>query len=345
MQLNELPEPLGNHLAVTVMGELVTFERFVEKAIDGGKNEFPFQKDWDAVARKLRQDLADTHPMLILSTPSTPGRRQESSPVGAGNTTPIAIDSDDEDGHQVIHSKLSPGLSRSNKRSSSFLSQPTPTKFLKTLSSASQVLPARKGSKLFYLPEVRDICQGAYKGGIHKISPEAIERMIVISMQHWKYPLDQFFIQTRKLCEGVIFEQFQKVYGKYSQTQYYDTILQICETFFEKAFYEQRQLVDRILNWEQSRPKTYNDKAMGLAEMEALTILRKKSRDMRAHAFLNAQERKSGKPSTGQARMEKLEKVTDAQLSQEGYSQEIEAISVSHTLHLPSTFPTYHIRW
>jgi hypothetical protein len=332
MQLSELPEPLDTNLAPTVMGELMTFERQIEKAIDGGNTDFPFQKEWDHITQDFRQHLAETRPVLVFSITRTSSQSQQSSgslirtPTAARTTTPIPIDSDDEDDHDDTPSKSSPAFHRPCKRPPppAFLS--TPTKFLKREGDAS----TRKGSKRFQLTEVRNICQDTYSGGIYKTNPKAIENMIAVSMEHWEDPLNQFLDRTKKLCQDTIFEQFQYIYGKHSQTQYYQTIRQICEDFFTVAFSEQRRLADRILKWEQSRPKTCNDKAMDLAEAEALAALHKKSRDLRAEAYVCEQERKSGKPSTGQARMEKLDKVADAQLSPETYNQEIEAISVSH---------------
>lgn len=343
-QLSELPEPLDVNLAPTVMGELMTFERHIEKAINGGTTDFPFQKEWNQITQNFCQDLADTRPVLVFSVPRIFGQSQQSSgslnrtPTSAArNTTPIPIDSDDSDDHDATPSKSSPAFHRSNKRPLPSASQSTPTKFLKRASEPSPAVLARKGTKRFQLTEVRSICLDAYSGGIHKTNPKAIENMIAASMEHWEDPLSQFLDRTRHLCQETIFEQFQKVYGKHSQTQYYQTIQQICEDFFNVAFSEQRQMVNRILNWEQSRPKTCNNKAMDLAEAEALAILRKKSRDLRAEAYLCEQERKSGKLSTGQARMEKLDKVADAQLSPENYNQEIEGISVSHPRSIRST--------
>jgi len=335
-QLSQLPEPLDTNLAPTVMGELMTFEAYIEKHIKGGTPEYPFQKEWDLITQDFRQELADTRPVLVFSSARSLGRGQQFSgslvgtpTIAARNTTPIPVESDGDDDHDATPSRSTPAFHRSSKRPPPSISQSTPTKFLKTVSGVSPILPARKGSKRFHLPEVRNICLNAYNGGIRKISPRAIENMIAISMEHWEDPLDHFMTRTKKLCEELIFEQIQKVYGKHSQTEYYEAIRQICETFFDNAFSEQRQLAKRILNWEQCRPKTCNDKAMESAEAEVLIVLRKKSREIRAEAYLCEQERKSGKQSTGQGRMEKLDKITDAQLAPEGYNQEIEAMSVS----------------
>lgn len=127
----------------------------------------------------------------------------------------------------------------------------------------------------------------------------------------------------------MIFEQIQKVFGKYAKTLFYDKIMQICESFFEKVMAQQRQLVLRVLSWEISKPKTFNEEALELASEKALTLLQTKRHEIRATTFLDEQEAKTGKTTSGQARVEKASKITDATLGPDLYAKEIRAMSVS----------------
>ena len=126
----------------------------------------------------------------------------------------------------------------------------------------------------------------------------------------------------------MVHEQMESIYAKYFHTQYHESIRKTCETFFEVAFTEHHELIKRILKWEQCRPKTCNDEAIDLAQSRALDTLQTKRRDIRAVVFLDEQEVKTGRFSTGQTRVEKLAKITDAQLGVDPNRKEIEAMAV-----------------
>ena len=153
--------------------------------------------------------------------------------------------------------------------------------------------------------------------------------MIIMSMSHWERPVNELLSDTKSLCEAMVFEQIQKVFGKYAKTRFYEKIMEICENFFEQALSRQRGTVMQVLKWEMAKPKTFNDEALVHAEDKALTLLQTRRREARAGAFLDEQEAIAGKTTTGQTRVEKMSKVSDAQLGPEEYSREIAALSVS----------------
>lgn len=322
------------------MGELNKFEREIEKRIDGGSYVNSFQKEWNRLAVSFRKDLADTRPVLVLmSNPQTPSHGHSSRDTGSSsmcgtptpaarrNTTPIAIDSDDED----APCKPSPVVQRSGQKRPLASAQHTPQKILRTLNGTPR-FTTMSCSKRFDLSQVRDIIQDAYIGLPNQIDPKATERMIVMSMEHWEEPVNRFLARTKQLCEAMVFEQVDKVFGKYTKTLFYEKVMKICESFFEKVLSQQRQFVMQVLKWEMSKPKTFNEEALNLAEGKALNILQTKRREARAGAYLDEQEAKTGKPTSGQARTEKISKIPDAQLGPETYNREIAAMSVSGVL-------------
>ncbi|KAF6240067.1 hypothetical protein HO173_001677 [Letharia columbiana] len=334
-KLQELPEPIDGNLPAIVMGELNRFEREIEKHIDGGSHVNSFQKEWNRLARKFRKDLADTRPVLVLMpSPQTPSHGHSSrgtgpssmsgtpTPTARGNTTPIPIDSDDDD----VPCKPSPVVQRSGQKRPLASVQHTPQKIPRTLNSAPR-LTALSSSRRFDLSEVRDIIQDAYIGLPNQIDPKATERMIVMSMEHWEEPVNRFLTGTKQLCEAMVFEQVEKVFGKYAKTLFYEKVMKICESFFEEVLSQQRQLVMQVLRWETSKPKTFNDESLELAEGRALTMLQTKRREARAGAYLDEQEAQTGKSTSGQTRIEKISKLSDAQLGPETYNREIVAMS------------------
>lgn len=150
-----------------------------------------------------------------------------------------------------------------------------------------------------------------------------------MSMTHWEKPVNEFLDGTKAICKDMVCEQIQTIFGKYVKTKFYEKVKAIWESFFEQVMSRQRQLVLQLLKWEMAKPKTLNDEAFGLAEAKALTMLQNKRRETRAGAYLDGQEAVTGKPTTGQTRIERIGKVSDAQLGPDEYKKEIGAMSVS----------------
>ncbi len=332
--LKGLPEPLDGNLPAIVYGELLKFEGKVQKNIDGGLQDNTFQKRWHYLALEFRKVLADSRPVLMLPKPSTPRQSSRDTPSsemtgtptpgsGRGNIPVFNVDSDSEGDH-----KPSPDQHSGRKRSHPS-TQSTPSKY-------SRIVPKRtRGysitSRRFSLSEVREIIRDAYTGLPNQTHPKAIERMINLSQEHWHEPVEYFLNQIRELCQAMVFEQVLEVFGHHQQTKYYEQILGICETFFEEALLYQRQVSKDILRWELSKPNTLNSEAMNIAREKALALLQARRCEVRANAYLDEQEAKSGKTTTGQARVDKLSKLTidDGRLPPDMYTQEIMAMSVS----------------
>lgn len=339
-QLRELPEPPSNNLPAVVMGELKEFKAELQKHVDGGSANFPFQKDWDTAAKKFRQDLVESCPVLILpssrmtDTVYSPYNVPSTPTPAARNVAPIPIDTDDDMDDSPPKSHQAEPRSGMKRQHASIHSTP-----IKRPRSANASAAARStlvlgfAGKRFGISEVHGMLQEAYIGLPNEVDPRATERMIILSMAHWETPLNTFLDQTRQLCEFMVFNVVEKRYGKYRQTQYYEEIRAICETFFTNAFIDHGGLVKKILVWEQKKPKTFDVEALDSAEGLALELLQNARRESRAKEFLDHQETRAGKAlSTGQARYEKLSKITDVQLGPDKYSREIRVMAVSSLL-------------
>ncbi|KAL6714488.1 hypothetical protein ACLMJK_007912 [Lecanora helva] len=321
-KLSQLPEPLNRNLAISVMTELIKFQAQLEKNIDGGEKTNSFHKEWNLIVKKLCQDLSETRPVLVFpSIQRLHGQNVFSTPTSkAKGVAPIAVDSDESDVEDAV-------VHVGKKRPPPSSSKTSPPKLQRPSTESPSERNTVAISKRFTLHEVRNTLQDAYTGLSNLVDPRAIEEMILQSMAHWEKPMIGFLRSTRQLCENMVFEQVQSVYLKYSDTQYFEMIRQICESFFAKVFSEQAELLQRILSWEQSKPKTCDDAAIDHAYVKALTVLSTKRHEMRASAYLDEQEARSGKQSSGQARAEKLLRVSEEQLGPDQYKKEIEAIS------------------
>ena len=311
------------------MGELLRFEQEIHKHIEGVAQANLFQKDWNRQALAFRKVLADSRPTLIFPSPPPCSQRgtlridktPTPSPSGSKNTPIYDLDSDSD---ETADSKTSPVRLGSKRPHGS--SQSTPSKISK-IGPCSTSDSIR--SRCFKIEEVRSIIQDAYVGLPGQIDPKATERMIKMSMEHWNAPVNQFLMSTRILCQDLIADQVHKVFGHRQHTLYYDTILEICRIFFEGAYAAQHKIAEQILGWEQLKPSTLNDEAMNVACEKARHMIRAHRHSTQARIFVEEQEKKVGRSTEGQARADKIAKITESQLPPEPYLLEIAAMSVS----------------
>ena len=337
-RLKDLPAPIEGNLSAIVTEELGKFSTQLQKQIDGGSQECPFQKDFHELAVRFRQSLAVSKPILKLKEGGFPPLPTRETPSGSTAGTPcpdsrarvsraanVVIDvSDDEE-------MPSPPVFRSgNKRGANRSSQESPSKVPRVENFSNQPSSSQVAqSKCFTLPEVRKIIQGGYISLPGQVDPKAIEEIIRISMDHWKVPLDAFIAQVKTLCGNTVVNQVLEVFGDRSQTAYFNEMLQACESFLEEAFEEELRVAYRLLSWESTKPKTLNERSMALARDTAKALLLSQRRKVLAERVLNEHEEKTGKKYTGSARDEKLAKIPDSELAPETFGPELKAMAVT----------------
>ena len=328
-ELKSLPEAVEGNLPAVVTEELGNFKHQLQKHIDGGSQMCPFQKDFHELAMHFRQELLTTKPILrlrdggvnprVLPTRETPNGSMAGTPTPTpthgihDNRTPIHISDDEE--------ALSPTLQRQGNKRANKAPLDTPRKVQRTENVCAQSPATQKiMSKCFTLMEIRTIIHRGYISLPGQLDPKAVEELIRLSMLHWQTPLEHFFASLKSLCQNTVMEQLQDVFGHRSQTQYFDTILDTCKTFLEKAIEDQLQLAQRILDWEMAKPKTLNEGAMEQARVAATELLKSQRRKVLAEPFLEDQEGKGCvKKLTGPQREERLAKVPDHELVQETF--------------------------
>ena len=255
--------------------------------------------------------------------PSTSFGEMPGTPTPTRKLAPISIDSDSD---KEEPPKISPFSGKRPHPST----QSTPQKVAR-MSQVSQPKTDRPGRKRFELDEIRGIRQDHYVGVPGETDPKATERMIRLSMAHWEGPLDQYISSTGSLCQNMIYERVVSVFGHRQNTLFYGELTDICGTFLTKAIDDQFKIAKRILSWELNKPKTLNEVAIEVAKKKAIEYLQDKRRESLAKAWLDQEEERTGKQTSGPSRMEKMSKVTDAQLGPDPYSLEIKAMGVGQS--------------
>ena len=334
-KLRELPEPLEGNLPTRIYCELLKLESELEKHFDGGSQDCSFQREWHNLSLDLRKLLSGSYPLVTVAAIQSPRREARSStsfsealrtPSSAKNQAPISIDSD-SDAERPLKTSPSSRQRVAQKRAHPS-AHSTPQKVART-SEVPRFETSKRGRKQFELDEIRRIHQDHYVGLPGETDPKATEKMIQLSMAHWDNSIDQYVRHTGELVQNMIYERVLNVFGHRQNTQFYSELMDICGDFLTKATDDQLKTANRILSWQLKKPKTLNEAAIEVAKEKAVDILQKKRRDHLAKAWLDIEEEKTGKQTSGPARLDKMAKVTDAQLGPDPYSLEIRAMGVS----------------
>ena len=335
-QLGMLPQPPAGNLQLQVLQRIYGLGSDLEKHINGGSADFPFQKDWKKIVMEFRQNMGESRPKLVLSNPPQHRASSQATDEVPGTPTPAArnppiynVDSDDDD---LPKPKPTPTATPSSHRSGSKRtrtdSQTTPQKVQRMSDIPSFTANKdRKDTlgKRFQLQEIRGYINDATIGLPGQIDPRATDRMIKISMKHWGKPLDRFLDQTGELCRMLVLERVTERFNIWIQTPFYTQMLEFCNSFLEEVLSKQRQLAHRVLNWEFTRPMTFDEEGMRSAIDKVLLDIQKKRFNARATFYLEKQER-NDKASASSNRVEKLSKITEAQIGPDPYAQEVIAM-------------------
>lgn len=355
MELMKLPElPTGN-LPMKVLEKIIEFDGEIRRQIEGGYQDYSFQKEWNRLAMDFRGVLAESEPILVMSDlfrPSNPDAsaehrlesplsiRPRQSPASRRNAPPVFMTIDDEDEDMVE----SPST---NKRRHANSANTTPRK--KPAIAAKPVaqppqppipinqIPAFEAStssdcdrpfaRRFSLHELRSIIQDAHIGLPGQTDPRAIDRIIKISMQAWGEPLRKFMGQTEELCLGMIRSHVDTTFALWQKTRLHNMLHIICEAFVKDRMTLQMQAAERARLLELYKPMTFNKEAVESAYAKGRTKALQGRQYYRARDYVEQYMKDS---SQNLALDDKIAKVLEAnRLGLDEYGKEVEIIGVS----------------
>ena len=323
------------------------FEDRVKAHLDGGSPEYPFQKDWNNIALRFREVMAESRPILNMQSSSdlfgssTPSRLKHVEPISVSSgeedeCLPDAASTPQAEKRQLFQSTPSKRVAEEaeetpSKRRMTDIPSCTPDR-----SVARNPPRDRSFAVRFELHEIRGIIQDAHIGLPGQIDPKATDRMIKLSLMFWEKPLDRFLDETEKLCENMLVEQIGDMFRRWRRTRFYDRVVEICASFLKDAMNSQRQAAKRSQQLELHRPTAFNKEALGLINDRSRIEVQDARRNFRAKIYLSKHFSRNSKgngapPKERLAKFceENLAKVTDTQLGPDPYSQEVELMSVS----------------
>ncbi|KAL8763297.1 MAG: hypothetical protein Q9184_000853 [Pyrenodesmia sp. 2 TL-2023] len=343
-RLKELPEPPKGNLSLKIYEKILAFESEMRNHLDGGSEDYPFQKEWHAAAIRFRDIIAFSYPRLSLTDPLTSKVSSQLAYRLSATPTPsalhseiIALESDEEGG---ISQRYTPTSTPKRKYPFSKSSQVTPIKRSRlndipqyTLtqenksSESTSVDRSAPYAKRFTLTEIRHILQDAHIGLPNQIDPKATKRMIKDSLTGWDEPLKDLLRFTEHTVIAMILERAASVFGIWRGTQFFELLEEICRSFFEQRLNEQIRWAERVLTVERQQALTLHEDTMRTASEKAFTTLDKACRNERVKAFLYHKDPAWDDNLSDSAKIDRIMKVSDAQLGPNPYLHELRAIS------------------
>lgn len=349
-ELMKIPEEPTGNLPMQVSEKITEFHEKIRRQIEGGSQDFPFQKEWNRLAVEFRGSLAESEPILVMSDlypPSNADARAESrfvsplparprqSPASRLNTSRVYVIDDEEEEDMAE----SPSTNKRRHTSAQSTPRKKPTITPKSVTQRPPPLhqiPAfepynancdRPFARRFSLHELRGIIQDAHIGLPGQTDPRAIERIIILSMQSWNQPLHKFMEKTEELCLSMIRAQIDTTFGLWQKTRLYDKLNSICEEFIKNRMKIQNQAAERARLLELQKPMTFNKEAVELAYTKGRTKAEQGRQYFRAKDYVEQQMKDISQNSTLD---EKIVKVIEAKrLGPDEYKKEVEIIGVS----------------
>ncbi len=298
---------------------IVAFENQVKTHIDGGNPRYPFRKDWHNLALSFRNIIADSRPELVMPPISGGSDSSPESPTPKGKKRPvtISVDSDSDD-----TSFAEPVSRRPVARAASVVGRPF--------------------ARRFSLRQIHSIIEEGHVCLPQQIDTRVTERMIIMSLEMWEKPLNQFLHRTETLCHVMLTQQISQTFHRWQSTQLYARVVEICESFLKEKMVSQRQTAKRVLQLELQFPMTLSDEALQVSCEKARAEVHTERRCYLAGIYVDRVQmgRTNGKFSASLSREEKIARVTDEQLPPDQYSKEIWLMGVSSSTPISDHFPT-----
>ncbi|KAL8715800.1 MAG: hypothetical protein Q9220_000467 [cf. Caloplaca sp. 1 TL-2023] len=345
-RLQELPEPPKGNLSIKVVEKVMAFQQVIHDQLNGGSEQYPFQKNWYAAAVRFKDTISYSYPRLKFADQSSNGSSQlayrlSSTPTPNNHSSEaIPIDSD---GEGVAAQRFTPtSTPQKRKQNGSKHSQPSPLKRSRlhdipkyvassdigiTSFNESTVDRTAPFARRFTLSEIRNILQDAHIGLPNQIDPKATKRMIKESLVFWDQPLNDLLEYTSSECLAIICNAAFHVFSAWQGTQIFDIIIDTCRSFFAKKSDIQAASAKRVLAIERQLALTLHEDAMRVASGQALAILENAHHKDRAKTFLAKTDTNWEEDLTDRVRLEKISKVTEAQLGPNPYIHELRALA------------------
>ncbi|KAL8994852.1 MAG: hypothetical protein Q9169_005299 [Polycauliona sp. 2 TL-2023] len=343
-RLDQLPEPPKGNLSLKIFEKILHLEQDLRCHLDGGSEEYPFRKEFHAAALRFRETIKFSYPRLSLVdmfTTRIPYRPSATpTPSGIGRDA-IPIDLDEEDNVNEAPRSTQVLTPTKRKHATTNMSQSSPSKRSRlndipqhtanrdnpnSSYDGSEIDRTAPFARRFTLTEIRTTLRDAHIGLPGQIDPKATERMIKQSLSRWDEPLDVLLEFTRQTCLDMIIQRASLVFAQGQGTRCFETVLEICQSFFHEQFTIQKASAKRILYIERQAALTLNEDAMKSASETALATLESRCREERVKAFLTKQDVEWDSTPSEKAKKE-MSKVTDAQIGSNPYSIELRAMA------------------
>ncbi|KAI9773011.1 MAG: hypothetical protein M1835_006215 [Candelina submexicana] len=342
LELATLPQPPAEDLQVEVNSKLLEFNYRLQQYLDGGSSFNHFQTNWMYLAEQFRDSILRSHPKLVVRDPSeTPRKaphaveserkhtRTPGTPTPFRGQTIELIDSEDD---TPCKPEFVPMPSRKRAQKTIGVSLESPIKKKTALDRVPEAKPFTtvKGmAARFTLSKIRQAIRDAHSSGnpLH-VDPKAADRLSMASLGHWNTVLVELLDTTDQKLRDLVDRCLIDIFGIYKQTKLFTELSALCDSFLKDLMGEQRKVCQRVYDLEVFKVFALNEPALVNYRAAALADLSEARRVTRTNIYLDDQEAKLGKPTTGQEREVKILKVTDAQIGPDPFAKEVDVMSI-----------------
>jgi hypothetical protein len=173
------------------------------------------------------------------------------------------------------------------------------------------------------LEEARGIKEGSHRAGIpNQIDPGAIEKLNKESVKNWNVLAKAFVFATHEIVQKVLINVLDEVIAQYHQTGLYRELYRVISTYLLRLRAEYLEDTATHYQIESDNPFTMAQTQHKEATLQELGRLIRARRVSRVRTWLTLR----GYAADDEPR---LNKVTDADLGPDQFSQELEMIAVS----------------
>ncbi|MCJ1478410.1 hypothetical protein MMC13_007090 [Lambiella insularis] len=290
-ELRRLPKAISSNPVVVVNNLIMELCQKIRLHVEGGRPEYPFQKQWRDLTIDFQKELGDSRPRLALASSAV--KRSErlndiDNFVDSGDRPVISLDSDDEEPLRSIE--------------------------------------VQHLAKRYTLVGIRELIEQAYVGIQGQVDPRVSENMSTSSMEHWPKLAGKFLERTRALTEKLVSERIDEVFLAYEQTPLYGKITDVCGRFLVQAMEAQKASAELSVNIELDSAMTSDDEIIHYRITKALAGLQAASRMQRATLIVNEEDAKS-KKSAGTVAERIAKAIT--QLGPDPYDQELNVMATT----------------
>ncbi|KAF4635793.1 hypothetical protein G7Y89_g2297 [Cudoniella acicularis] len=338
--LPELPEENVQHV---VRERLSAFSNGVRRILEGGSSANQFLSSWSELSHQFRDAIEFMKPKFVY-TDASDFKISEVITIDSDDdditiaTPPIQIRKRPHDGPGSEPLAKKPKFSQIDDRPLAFPLQRghsvkpeegggTPARQMPPPQNPKKLIFERfraTGRKFSSITELRAEIKRYHRPGLPEHVDDAVrESLCLLAVTPWDGPLKVLADETFKMLKTAINDVLDRTLGHFKQTTLYREAKHRIHVFLNNLAAEQRMYLDALYKLETYKRFTINDEAFKRYKNEELSILQAARKKRRIEIYVDNEAKSNRKLLTGEQRAERIKRITDEQLGEDKFQEEI----------------------